>query len=57
MRVSRGGRQVVLAPDPNANDDLEDILSDMAATDDALGLDHVNRHKGLGARADSIFIR
>ena len=36
----------------------EDILADVASSpDDLLGIDHVNRSKGLGNKGDSIFIR
>ena len=34
------------------------MLSDVIGSpDDHLGLDHVNRSKGLGGKGDSIFIR
>lgn len=39
------------------NSRLEHVLSDVARLpDDTLGIDHVNRNKGLG-KGDSIFIR
>ena len=38
--------------------DEEDVLFDQAnASDDSLGIDHVNRSKGLTGKGDSIFIR
>ncbi len=36
----------------------ENILAEaIGSPDDLLGLDHVNRSKGLGGKGDSIFIR
>lgn len=35
----------------------DDILSAKASADDSLGIDHVNRNKGVGGKGDSIFIR
>ncbi|KAL6722165.1 ubiquitin-specific protease ubp15 [Lecanora helva] len=36
----------------------DDVLADIASSpDDLLGIDHVNRSRGLGGKGDSIFIR
>ena len=42
----------------DANAYADDILSEVARLpDDFLGLDHVNRNRGMGGKGDSIFIR
>lgn len=41
-----------------ANVVIDDILSDIATdSDDVLGLDHVNKNRGLWSRGESFFIK